>query len=109
VISRCDRVLVLAGPTVAGVASAGKVAATLRPLNLDVALVVRNADAAVSAEHVADILELPLIAEVPTQRRLAEHLDLGLGPVHGRRSALARAAREVLQALTATDHTRSVA
>ncbi|MEO5710333.1 MAG: septum site-determining protein Ssd [Nocardioidaceae bacterium] len=96
VVSRCDRVLVVTEPTVAGVASAGRVAARLRPLNRDVALLVRGARTAVTADQVADILELPLLAEVPTQRRLAEHLDLGLGPVHGRRSALARAARSVL-------------
>ena len=51
----------------------------------------------------------PSLAEVPTQRRLAEHLDLGLGPVHGRRSPLARAARATLQALAAPTSTRSVA
>ncbi len=96
VVSRCDRVLVVTEPTVAGVASAGRVAARLRPLNQDVGLVVRGAGTAVPAGHVADILDLPLLAEVPTQRRLAEHLDLGLGPVHGHRSPLARAARSVL-------------
>lgn len=109
VVSRCDRVLVVVEPTVAGVASAGKVVASLRPLNEELAVVVRTAGVAVPADHVADILELPLVAEVPTQRRLAEHLDLGLGPVHGRRSPLARAARATLQALAAPTSTRSVA
>ena len=109
VVSRCDRVLVVAEPTVAGVASAGKVAATLRPLNQQLALVVRAPGASISAGHVADILELPLLAEVSTQRRLAEHLDLGLGPVHGRRSPLARAAREVLRALNLSASTRPAA
>jgi secretion/DNA translocation related CpaE-like protein len=99
VVSRCDRVLVVTEPSVAGVVSAGRVTASLRPLNQEVALVVRGAGTAVTAAHVADILELPLLAEVPTQRRLAEHLDLGLGPVHGRRSPLARAARSVLRAV----------
>ncbi len=46
----------------------------------------------------ARALGLDLLVEVPEQRRLAEHLDLGLGPVHGRRSGLARAARSVLAA-----------
>jgi Flp pilus assembly CpaE family ATPase len=99
VVSRCDRVVVVAEPSVAGVASAGRVAGSLRPLNQEVALVVRGAGTAVTAGHVADILDLPLLAEVSHQRRLAEHLDLGLGPVHGRRSPLARAARSVLRSV----------
>jgi secretion/DNA translocation related CpaE-like protein len=99
-VSRCDLVLVVADPSVAGVSSARKVAAVLRPLNRELGLVVRSTGSAVPSEHVADILELPLVAEVPTQRRLPEHVDLGLGPVHSRRSPLARAARATLAART---------
>ena len=99
VASRCDRVLLVAEPTVAGVVSAGKVAAGLRPVNGDLGVVVRVGGAAVPAEHVADILELPLVAELAAQRRLGEHLDLGLGPVHARRSPLSRAARAALDDL----------
>jgi len=99
VASRCDRVLLVAEPSVAGVASAGKVAAGLRPVNDDLGVVVRVGGAAVPAGHVADILELPLVAELASQRRLDEHLDLGLGPVHARRSPLARAARAALDDL----------
>jgi MinD superfamily P-loop ATPase len=98
VLSRCDRVLVVANASVAGVASAGKVAAVLRALNEDLGVVVCGRGAAVPADDVAATLGLPLVAEVPHQRRLAEHVDLGLGPVHGRRSGLARAARLVLGA-----------
>jgi secretion/DNA translocation related CpaE-like protein len=96
VFSRCDRVLVVANASVAGVASAGKVAAVLGTLNENLGVVVRGRAAAVPAHDVAATLGLPLVAEVPHQRRLAEHVDLGLGPVHGRRSGLARAARLVL-------------
>ncbi len=99
VASRCDRVLLVAESSVAGVASAGKVAAGLRPVNDDLGVVVRVGGAAVPAGHVADILELPLVAELAAQRRLDEHLDLGLGPVHTRRSPLARAARAALDDL----------
>ena len=99
VASRCDRVLLVAEPSVAGVASAGKVAAGLRPVNDDLGVVVRVGGAAVAAGHIADILELPLVAELAAQRRLDEHLDLGLGPVHARRSPLARAARAALDDL----------
>ena len=98
VVSRCDEVLVVVDPSVAGVAAASKVATVLRPLNRRLGLVVREVGSAVPSEHVADILDLPLVARVGTQRRLAEHLDLGLGPVHSRRAPLARAARVALDA-----------
>jgi Flp pilus assembly CpaE family ATPase len=98
VVSRCDEVLLVVDASVAGVASAGKVAAVLRPLNRRLGTVVRESGSAVPAEHVADILDLPLVARVGVQRRLAEHLDLGLGPVHSRRAPLARAARVALDA-----------
>jgi secretion/DNA translocation related CpaE-like protein len=99
VASRCDRVLLVAESSVAGVASAGKVAAGLRPVNDDLGVVVRVGGAAVPAGQVADVLELPLVAQLAAQRRLDEHLDLGLGPVHARRSPLARAARAALDDL----------
>jgi len=98
VLSRCDRVLVVANASVAGAASAGRVAAVLGALNENLGVVVRGRASAVPADDVAATLGLPLVAEIPHQRRLAEHVDLGLGPVHGRRSALARAARLVLGA-----------
>jgi Flp pilus assembly CpaE family ATPase len=99
VVARCDRVLVVVQPTVAGVASAGKVAAVLRGLNHRLGLVVRDTGSSVPPEEVAAFLELPLVVEVPAQRRLAEHIDLGLGPVRSRRSSLSRAARDALTAL----------
>ena len=98
VVSRCDEVLVVADPSVAGVASAGRVVARLRPLNRSLGLVVRDVGSTVPAQHVAGVLELPLVAQMPAQRRLAEHVDLGLGPVHSARSPLARASRSALGA-----------
>jgi secretion/DNA translocation related CpaE-like protein len=98
VVTRCDQVLVVVEASVPGVASAGKVAALLRPLNDRLGLVVRRTRAAVPAAQLARTLALPVLAEVGHQRRLAEHVDLGLGPVHARRSSLARAARAVLAA-----------
>jgi secretion/DNA translocation related CpaE-like protein len=96
VVTRCDEVLVVVAPTVPGVASAGKVAAALRPLNDRLGLVVRVRGGGVPARQVAAALDLPLVAEAPDQRRLAEHVDLGLGPVRSSRSSLARAARAAL-------------
>jgi secretion/DNA translocation related CpaE-like protein len=96
VATRCDRVLVVTGPTVAGVSSAGRVVARLRALTDRLGLVVRSDRGALPAVEIATALGLPLTVEVARQRRLAEQIDLGLGPVHSRRSALARAARAVL-------------
>ena len=96
VLTRCDQVLVVIDPTVAGVASAGRVTEVLRPHTDRVGLVVRRGSAAIASAQVAGALGLPLVAEVAHQRRLAEHVDLGLGPVHARRSSLARAARVTL-------------
>jgi secretion/DNA translocation related CpaE-like protein len=96
VVTRCDQVLLVVEASVPGVASAGKVAAAARPLNDGVALLVRGGRSAVPAAQVADALGLPLVAEVAHQRRLAEQVDLGLGPVHSARSPLARAARAAL-------------
>ena len=96
VVTRCDRLLLVADASVAGVCSAGRMAAVLDPLHDRVGVVVRRRTSALPAAQVANALDLPLVAEVPHHRRLAEHVDLGLGPVHARRSALARAARSVL-------------
>lgn len=93
VVTRCDRVLVVTEPTIPGVASAAKVVAAIRPLNGRVGVVVRRSRSSLPSEQVASALGLPLVAETTRQRRLAEEIDLGLGPVHASRSALARAAR----------------
>ena len=86
-------------PSVAGVASAGKVAAVLRPLNRRLGLVVREAGAAVPVRARRRASSTSRWSPgCGTQRRLAEHVDLGLGPVHSRRAPLARAARVALDA-----------
>ncbi len=95
-VTRCHRVLLVVEATVAGVAAAGRVAAVVGPLTDRLGVVVRRRGGAVPSGQVAAALGLPLVVEVPHHRRLAEHVDLGLGPVHARRSSLARAARAVL-------------
>ena len=100
VVTRCDRVLVVAKATLPGVASAGRVVGSLRPLNDALGLVVRGGrTAGVPSGQVAGVLGLPLVVDVPHHRRMAEHVDLGLGPVHARRSPLARAARAALESI----------
>jgi secretion/DNA translocation related CpaE-like protein len=100
VVGRCDHVVVVVEPTIGSVASAGRLTAQLRGVNESLSLVVRGGSGAVPAERIAGILDLRLAVSMARQRRLAEQVDLGLGPVHSRRSPLARAAQELLRALT---------
>ncbi len=96
VVTRCEQVLVVTQPSIPGIVAAGRVVGLVRPLNDRVGLVVRSGRAEVPPAQVATALGLPLVAVVPHQRRLAEHVHLGLGPVHAQRSALVRAARSAL-------------
>jgi secretion/DNA translocation related CpaE-like protein len=93
----CDHWLLVTRPGLAPVASAATVVGQLRERGVDVRLVVRGGD----PDTVARVLGIPLVAALGHHRRLDEHLDLGLGPLHGRRNPLRTAAREVLAALDA--------
>jgi secretion/DNA translocation related CpaE-like protein len=99
VVSRCDHIILVAGLTVPAVAAASRVAAQLQESARRLHLVARGRPAALDAEEVAAALAVPLLTTVGHQRRLAESVELGLGPVHSRRSPLARAARTVMRAL----------
>jgi secretion/DNA translocation related CpaE-like protein len=96
VVARCDKVLVVTAPTVAGVASAARVCAGFAdPGRLG--LVVRGSGA--DPRDVARVVGAPVIAEMPDQRGLAESIDLGLGPVRSRRGPLGRTGLRVLDTL----------
>jgi secretion/DNA translocation related CpaE-like protein len=95
-VARCHHVVVVVEATVAGVAAAAHVVAWLGA-QARLGLMVRTGrSASVLADQVTAALQLPVLAEVPTQRRLVEHVELGLGPVRSRRGPMARAARTVL-------------
>ncbi|HEU5038395.1 MAG TPA: septum site-determining protein Ssd [Nocardioides sp.] len=96
IAARCDRLLVVVVPTVAGVASAVRTCARHRD-PATVRLVLRGHG--VAAAQVARATGVPVLAMMPDQRGLAEAIDLGLGPVRSRRGALGRAATEVLDQL----------
>jgi secretion/DNA translocation related CpaE-like protein len=99
VLGGCDRVVLVARAALGTVASAGRVADRLRGETPSLGLVVRTRGGTASAREVARAVGVELMGELPEQRRLDEHLDLGLGPVHARRSPLARTARELLDRL----------
>ncbi len=92
VVARCDRVLVVARPTVHGLAATARVAVGL-PADRT-SLVLRGAG--LDDPDVARVVDLPVLLRMGDQRGLAEAIDLGLGPVRSRRSPLARAARAAL-------------
>ena len=98
VVARCDLVLVVAHPTVHGLASAARVVAGLP--DEGTALVLRGSG--LDDADVARVVPAPVLLRMGDQRGLSEAIDLGLGPVRSRRSPLARAARQVLSHAAAT-------
>ncbi|MBZ5739100.1 septum site-determining protein Ssd [Nocardioides mangrovi] len=102
---RCDQLLVVVVPTVAGVAAAVRTCAR-RPDPAAVRLVLRGSG--IDAAAIQRATGIPVIVEMPEQRGLAEAIDLGLGPVRSRRSALGRAAGQVLDRM-ALVHGRELA
>ena len=96
-----DLVVVCARSSVLPVVAAGRVTSEVRGLGVAAGVVVRTGAGSVDPLDVADALGLPLLAQVPTRRRTEELLDLGLGPAGSARAPLARAARQVLDAVAA--------
>jgi secretion/DNA translocation related CpaE-like protein len=94
VLARCDRVLVVVTPTVAGTASAARLLARL-PDPAQVRLVLRGPG--VDEREVAAVTGVPVLTRMRDQRGLAEAIDLGLGPARSPRVPLARAAALALQ------------
>lgn len=95
--ARCDRLLVVVVPTVAGVASAARICAR-QPDPTRVRLVVRGGG--IDASAISRATRVPVLTTMADQRGLAESIDLGLGPVRSRRGSLGRAAGDVLDQLT---------
>lgn len=96
VVARCDQVLVVAVPTVHGLASAARVVAGLPDEGTGLVLRGQGLDDA----DVARVVRTPVVLRMGDQRGLAESIDLGLGPVRSRRSPLARAATQLLTRAT---------
>jgi hypothetical protein len=97
VAARCDRLLVVVVPSVAGVASAVRICAR-HPDPTTVRLVLRGGG--VPPHTVARATGVPVLVRMADQRGLAEAIDLGLGPVRSPRGSLGRAATDVLDQLS---------
>lgn len=92
-LGRCDRVVVVVRAGVPGVAAAARTVAGLVG-TAELGLVVRGG--ALEPREVSKAVGAPVLATMSDQRGLGEAVDLGLGPVRSRRSALWRAAEDVL-------------
>lgn len=94
-----DLVLAVTTCDVRAVAAMSARAAILRAANPNVALVVRGpSPGGLTATEVAEVTRLPLLAAMRPEPMLAQRLEHG-GIRLGRRSPLAAAARQVLEAL----------
>ena len=98
VVARCELLLIVARPTVSGIASATKLASRHRG-RTGLKLVLRGHG--VGPDQVSTVTKVPVLATMPDQRGLAESIDLGLGPVRSRRGPLGRAAQQVLAQVSA--------
>ncbi len=101
--ARCDRLLVMVVPSVAGVAAAARVCRRFGDLD-GLRLVLRGNG--IAPAEIAAATGVPVLTAMLDQRGLEESIDLGLGPVRSPRSRLGRAASGVLaasgEAMTAT-------
>jgi secretion/DNA translocation related CpaE-like protein len=109
ILQRCDHVVVVTTLELAGIASAARVVGEVLPDAGAAWLVARGPAAALDPLEVSSALGVPLAAAMTDQRRLAESVELGLGPLRSRRGPLARAAREVLEVLRAPSGTEVAA
>lgn len=94
VAARCKHLVVVVRTDVASISAAGRLLDRLLPSG-PVSVLVRGS--AVDLAAVGRVLDVPVIGAMPEQRGLTEAIDLGLGPIHSRRSVLARAARATLR------------
>lgn len=94
VLARSDRRLLVAWPSVAGLAAASR-----QVVELGAGMEVVARRGGLGDDAVRSATGAPLLARLPTRRGLDEAIDLGLGPVPSRRGALARALNALLDGL----------
>lgn len=92
-VARCDQLIVVTMPHVAGIASAVRLCARFHD-RTSLRLAVRGQG--VPAREIAQVTGHQVAVEMADQRGLTEAIDLGLGPVRSRRGPLGRAASELL-------------
>jgi secretion/DNA translocation related CpaE-like protein len=102
VLERCDLLVVVAPADVRACWAAQRVRARLAGFAVDAALVVRGpSPCGLGAAELAELLELPLLAQMRAEPGLAHELEFGLSLASGRRRPLLKAADRVLAQLDA--------
>ena len=97
---RTSVTLLVVPAEVRAIAAATRSLGQLQMLASDIRLVVRGpGPSGLDADVVADTLGLPLIGRVRHDRRVAEAIDEGLGPLSRKRGPLASAANAILDSL----------
>lgn len=99
IAARCDLLLVVVVPSVAGVASAARLCARF-PDHPGLRIVTRGDG--LEPREITRVTGVGVVSAMADQRRLAEAIDLGLGPVRSPRGPLGRTSAAVLA------HARSV-
>ncbi len=103
VLERCDLAVVIAPADVRGCWAAERVCTRLREFEVDSGLVIRGpSPCGLGAAELADLLGLPLLAQMRAEPGLAHELEFGLSLASGRRRPLLKAARRVLAELGCT-------
>jgi secretion/DNA translocation related CpaE-like protein len=95
-LRRVDDLVVVTPLNLPGVAAAAHVVRTQVPDAARAHLVARGPASGLDPEEVARLLGLPLAAAMTDERRLAEAVELGTGPLSRRRGPLVRAVRATL-------------
>ncbi|HEY5881746.1 MAG TPA: septum site-determining protein Ssd [Nakamurella sp.] len=100
VLERCDLVVLIAPADVRGCWAADRICTRLRGFDVEAGLVVRGpSPCGLGADEVAELLGLPLLAQMRAEPGLANELEFGLSLSTGRRRPLLKAARRVLTEL----------
>ncbi|MDO9378155.1 MAG: septum site-determining protein [Nocardioidaceae bacterium] len=95
-----DLTVMVVAADVRGVAAATRTLAAVREVTSAVGVVVRGpGPSGLDADQVAETLDLPLLARLREDRRVAASVDEGLGPVPRRRGAVLAAATQLLAAV----------
>ncbi|MGH3425708.1 MAG: septum site-determining protein Ssd, partial [Nocardioidaceae bacterium] len=99
-LTRSTTTLLVVTAEIRAVAAATRVLARLRDVGPDIGLVVRGpGPTGLGADIVSDTLDLPLVAQMRNDPRLARAIDEGLGPSMRKRSTLVAASRQALERL----------
>lgn len=100
VLERCDLVVLIAPADVRGCWAAERICTRLRGFDVEAGLVVRGpSPSGLGAGEVAELLGLPLLAQMRAESGLGNELEFGLSLSTGRRRPLLKAARRVLTEL----------